>query len=437
MTSFDAAELERRLGRLNGTQSAIESVSRWIAARDTFANEVVQCWEKCFESASASSLLLLLYVANDVIQTTKRKTNAWTEAFFTPMGRAFAAGLQRNDPKLKEKIPRLVNVWEERKIYDKEELALFHHVLRSNGKSLPEYFKMGGVKTEEEIDVEKELAKAEASVVDEFTGDLESSGDESEDDFTDPVLIRAEASKIASSDETTLELEHDDLGEKYSNFLADVEAMEFEEVGDALVLENVKRVKVLTEKLRGNIEKVDGDTSQLDPRYELITVEENIKLDFASANKVLLNAQERLDAASKREKNIATQCEQFMEESAQKMDRFTENLTTLTMEHRSFRSLVRIVYLEQNRRKRKRLREKRNHEINEELERRREASRPLDSEDAVESFLATFKSKFSKSKLIPPAPAGSPPPENRYRQVRAPPSKPPGGNRLKSKPSTM
>lgn len=77
--------------------------------------------------------LSLFYLANDVIQHSKRKNYDFVESWATTLQRATT--LVRDD-KVKEKISRIFKIWEQREIYGEDFIADLHGLLLINSNKL-------------------------------------------------------------------------------------------------------------------------------------------------------------------------------------------------------------------------------------------------------------------------------------------------------------
>lgn len=82
-----------------------------------------------FVLVKIESRLILFYLANDVIQHSKRKNYDFVESWGTSLQRATT--LVRDD-KVKEKISRIFKIWETREIYSEEFIADLNGLLSIN-----------------------------------------------------------------------------------------------------------------------------------------------------------------------------------------------------------------------------------------------------------------------------------------------------------------
>lgn len=78
--------------------------------------------------------MTLFYLANDVIQHSKRKNYEFVESWGTSLQRATT--LVRDD-KVKEKISRIFNIWQQREIYSEEFIADLNGLLTINALKKP------------------------------------------------------------------------------------------------------------------------------------------------------------------------------------------------------------------------------------------------------------------------------------------------------------
>lgn len=68
--------------------------------------------------------LMFMYLANDVIQNSKKKGPEFGKEFETVLPKAFEH-MKGFDQKTRERLNRLLQIWEERGVYDKVQIAEF------------------------------------------------------------------------------------------------------------------------------------------------------------------------------------------------------------------------------------------------------------------------------------------------------------------------
>nr|CAB3265743.1 regulation of nuclear pre-mRNA domain-containing protein 1B-like [Phallusia mammillata] len=120
MSTFSESALIKKLGELNTTQQSIQTLSLWVIHHRKHAKIIVQVWQTELIKAKIKKKLTFLYLANDVIQNSRKKGAEFTKAFGGVLITAFTHVSKHADEKTKNSIERMLNIWFERKIYDKE-----------------------------------------------------------------------------------------------------------------------------------------------------------------------------------------------------------------------------------------------------------------------------------------------------------------------------
>jgi ABC-type phosphate transport system auxiliary subunit len=152
MDNFDSEKFEQKLLNLKDTQDSITGLSKWCLNKRTAHKQIVKSWLKTlkegfyiFLTAGSSDIkyiqcfylllvkvenrLTLFYLANDVIQHSKRKKYEFVDSWGTSLQRATT--LVRDD-KVKEKISRIFHIWQQREIYSEEFIADLNGLLNVN-----------------------------------------------------------------------------------------------------------------------------------------------------------------------------------------------------------------------------------------------------------------------------------------------------------------
>ena len=75
MGTFKPDAFAAKLGNMNSTQASIETVSNWCQFYRKQALAVVGCWDAEFVRAPPARRLLMLYLANDILQNSRKKVN--------------------------------------------------------------------------------------------------------------------------------------------------------------------------------------------------------------------------------------------------------------------------------------------------------------------------------------------------------------------------
>lgn len=114
---FSEQILTDKLSKLNSTQQCIETLSHWCIYHRTKAEVVAKTWEKQFHSSEVGHKVPLLYLANDILQNSKRKGNEFVSEFWKVLPRALKDLTEKGDDHGKKVVTRLVTIWEERRVF--------------------------------------------------------------------------------------------------------------------------------------------------------------------------------------------------------------------------------------------------------------------------------------------------------------------------------
>ncbi|KZC04882.1 Regulation of nuclear pre-mRNA domain-containing protein 2 [Dufourea novaeangliae] len=119
-SDFDVDLFERRLHTLKDSQESIQSLSAWCLERRQHHKKIVATWLQVLKKVKVEHRLTLFYLANDVIQYSKRKNFEFVESWGTTLQRATT---MVRDEKVKHRILRIFKIWDQRQVYDEEFLA--------------------------------------------------------------------------------------------------------------------------------------------------------------------------------------------------------------------------------------------------------------------------------------------------------------------------
>ncbi|KAL3613421.1 hypothetical protein CASFOL_042684 [Castilleja foliolosa] len=126
--------LADKFSKLNSTQQCIETLSHWCIFHRSKAELVVSTWDKQFHSLDMVHKVPLLYLANDILQNSKRKGNEFVTEFWKVLPSALKAVVSEGDERGKSVVSRLVGIWEERRVFGSRAQSLKDVML---GEELP------------------------------------------------------------------------------------------------------------------------------------------------------------------------------------------------------------------------------------------------------------------------------------------------------------
>ncbi|XP_050380303.1 uncharacterized protein LOC126797635 [Argentina anserina] len=149
---FSEQILADKLSKLNSTQQCIETLSHWCIFNRSKAELVVTTWEKQFHSAQMVQKVPLLYLANDILQNSKRKGNEFVTEFWKVLPRALKVINEEGDDHGKKVVSRLVGIWEERRVFGSRTKSLKELML---GEEVPPPLELSGKKRSRSVRVLK------------------------------------------------------------------------------------------------------------------------------------------------------------------------------------------------------------------------------------------------------------------------------------------
>jgi len=119
-SKYSREQLVLKLRELTESQNSINTLSLWLLHHKKFAQDAAKVWFDELKKTKGSRQLILLYLANDVIQNGKRKgtVSEYIRTFQSVMVPAMAVCGKNPDPKTRPKIQRIIQIWESRAIFE-------------------------------------------------------------------------------------------------------------------------------------------------------------------------------------------------------------------------------------------------------------------------------------------------------------------------------
>lgn len=142
-STFNPQILGEKLAKLNSSQASIETLSHWCIFHMNKAKQVVETWDRQFHCCPREQRLAFLYLANDILQNSRRKGSEFVGEFWKVLPDALRDVIENGDEYGRNAALRLIGIWEERKVFGsrgqilKEELVGSHlENSNRNGKHL-------------------------------------------------------------------------------------------------------------------------------------------------------------------------------------------------------------------------------------------------------------------------------------------------------------
>ncbi|KAE8699245.1 hypothetical protein F3Y22_tig00110584pilonHSYRG00398 [Hibiscus syriacus] len=135
--AFDGRILTEKLSKLNNSQQSIESLSRWCITHRKKAKQIVETWDKLFNSFQKERRVSFLYLANDILQNSRREGSEFVNEFWKVLPVALKCVYDDGDEYGKKAVTRLVDIWEERKVFGSQGQNLKDEMLGKNPAPSP------------------------------------------------------------------------------------------------------------------------------------------------------------------------------------------------------------------------------------------------------------------------------------------------------------
>uniref|UniRef100_A0A1A9VEC3 CID domain-containing protein n=1 Tax=Glossina austeni TaxID=7395 RepID=A0A1A9VEC3_GLOAU len=307
MSAFTETALLKKLAELNSSQQSIQTLSLWLIHHRKHHAGIIKTWLREIENVPESKKLIFMYLANDVIQNSKKKGPEYGKEFSNILPKVFShIGETCTSDKLFGNLGRILNIWEERGVYEPKMIADFRAKLNKQNHS--NEGNDGKRKNEENNKTKVKRSRTSSDSDDkntallfELNGDAEQSpylplGDPPEPEELIKALVKIENS--ASSDAI--------VRERIANL-----PPEISEISCLNKLEDKDAAKALANQVNEAVELLNDYNSRLAAEMEERTKLASMLRDFQAEQKELLvQAEKRLEEYKKKlQKMLAVQKE--------------------------------------------------------------------------------------------------------------------------------
>jgi len=114
---FKEEEFSAKLNEVNKTQQSIETLSAYIIHHRKYSKKIVKLWKKQVLKDSLKDRLALIFLANDVIQNSRKKSSAFADDFKDVLPGAFHFTFVRCKDKEKKSLIRVLDIWGSRGVF--------------------------------------------------------------------------------------------------------------------------------------------------------------------------------------------------------------------------------------------------------------------------------------------------------------------------------
>ncbi|KZM22392.1 uncharacterized protein EKO05_0000064 [Ascochyta rabiei] len=117
--AFTEDSLKAKLSSLNETQDSISTVGQWILFHRRHAERIAAVWLQRMKESPPNKKLVLIYLANEIAQTSKmRKKEEFLRAYEPIITEAATVAYKGSPHDIQNKIRRVVEVWRQRQIFN-------------------------------------------------------------------------------------------------------------------------------------------------------------------------------------------------------------------------------------------------------------------------------------------------------------------------------
>lgn len=129
-TKFNIDTCREVLDKVDGSQAGIQAASARLVFWKRSASEVVRCWEHTFAKADMEKRLVLIYLANDIAQTSRKTGREYIEAFHKALPEAFKHMMKHSDEPVQQRLKKLVRVWRDRNVWGHRALSIYNDMVK-------------------------------------------------------------------------------------------------------------------------------------------------------------------------------------------------------------------------------------------------------------------------------------------------------------------
>ncbi|KAJ1975372.1 hypothetical protein H4R34_004363 [Dimargaris verticillata] len=137
MSKFSTQAFQEKLHKLTDTQDSISLLSQWMIYHRRHIKEIVETWYEVLKTASVRQQLTLFHLCNDVLQARRKKGQEYRDAFRVRLPEAVEEFKQHAPNPLLGRLVHVLDVWQERSVYDKAFVAKLHELLAVDGTPSP------------------------------------------------------------------------------------------------------------------------------------------------------------------------------------------------------------------------------------------------------------------------------------------------------------
>lgn len=106
-----------KLRGMTNSQQSVQTTSLWVQFYQNKAKLLVTAWKTEIIKSSSKKKLTYMYLANDIIQTSRKKTMDFVKEFAIVLPQVIPEVWRTASEKDQERIKRILDIWEQRRVY--------------------------------------------------------------------------------------------------------------------------------------------------------------------------------------------------------------------------------------------------------------------------------------------------------------------------------
>ncbi|KAL1510838.1 hypothetical protein AB1Y20_007121 [Prymnesium parvum] len=122
MAAFKASSFRSKLSALSDSAQSIQTLSHWVCYHRKACQESALIWAEEALKAPADRHLLFMYLANDIMQNSRRKTLDFVKSYAAQLMDVFPKCHAVASEKVQGKLVRMLNIWEERRVLPSDQV---------------------------------------------------------------------------------------------------------------------------------------------------------------------------------------------------------------------------------------------------------------------------------------------------------------------------
>jgi len=133
MSAYTEEVLVDKLNKLNNTQQSVQTLAHWVMFHRKRCVQSIQVWDREVFKANKERKIVFLYLANDIMQTSRKKGGEFIKEFSKVLQGVIIHVYRECDGEEKKGILRLLSIWEERRVFPSNYVEVIKRKLRGLG----------------------------------------------------------------------------------------------------------------------------------------------------------------------------------------------------------------------------------------------------------------------------------------------------------------